>query len=905
SSSGRYTHLDGELHRRVPFDCYKIGRIASGEIPKFLTNDITSDQMLHNRKWAKELGLVSFAGYQLLSSGGIPAGVLAIFKKTTISPEDDLYLQNIANTTAQVIQQMETERALQESEEKYRTLTENLNAGIYRSTPDSKGRFLAASHAVVKMFGFESIEEFLSINVSDVYNNPGERPGFIQKVSEKGLVKDHEIEFKRKDGTVFIGSDTSVAVKNKQGTLLYLDGIIEDITERKRTESVQKVLYNILNAALKTDTLNTLLEIVHSEINTLMDAKNFYVALYNEKTGMYTFPYFADEFDEFDAYETVKLGKGFTEFVRKNNKSLLIDKVSGKELIKAGEVSLMGKRAESWMGVPLKSYEESIGVVAVQSYKKPDVYTEQDLKILTYVSGHIAMAIERKQAEEALVRTRFSIEQSIDPIYWIDSKGNILDINNAACTNLGYSKEELLSMRVFDLGSEFPPEIWKEHFEVLKKKKNLLFEATHIRKNGIELPVEINSTYVKFDEQELVCSFARNITERKQSEEEKKKLLEQLFHAQKMESIGRLAGGIAHDFNNILVGIKGFAELLKLKFDDRSTSEGKAADVIMKGSERAADLTKQLLGFARGGKYNPVPLNLNDVIRNNVKVSEKIFEKNIKVKYDFAENINNVEADKNQIDQVLTNLIINAKDAMPKGGDLIFKTENIYADEKFKRQNPYFNLGHYVKISITDTGTGMSKRVKENIFDPFFTTKGEGKGTGLGLATVYGIVKNHDGQISVYSEPDKGTTFILYFPVSEKKILEAPEVMEIIKGEATILVVDDEEHVRELSVDMLKELGYKTLLAKDGKEAVSIFKKRKDEIDLVLLDMIMPEMAGRETNLRLKSINPDVRVLLMSGYSQNGTAAEILDEGVLGFIQKPFGMGELSAAIAKVLKTLK
>jgi len=317
---------------------------------------------------------------------------------------------------------------------------------------------------------------------------------------------------------------------------------------------------------------------------------------------------------------------------------------------------------------------------------------------------------------------------------------------------------------------------------------------------------------------------ALDITARKQSEEETRKLEEQLFHAQKMESIGRLAGGIAHDFNNILVGIMGYAELLKMKYNDPSTPEGKAAEVIFTGAERAADLTKQLLGFARRGKFKPVPLNINEAIEDTLKISDKMFEKNIKVKLDLEEKINTIIADKSQLHQVLTNLIINAKDAMPKGGELIFKTENIYIDENDSKKPFEMKPGYYAKLSITDSGVGMSKSVMEHIFEPFFTTKGSDKGTGLGLATVYGIIKNHDGYINVYSEPGEGSTFTLYFPVSEKEVKREPKISEdIVQSKATILIIDDEDYVREMTETMLTYLGYKVHSAGDGITAIKLF----------------------------------------------------------------------------------
>jgi PAS domain S-box-containing protein len=388
----------------------------------------------------------------------------------------------------------------------------------------------------------------------------------------------------------------------------------------------------------------------------------------------------------------------------------------------------------------------------------------------------------------------------------------------------------------------------------------------------------------------------------KKAEDEKRKLEEQLFQAQKMESIGRLAGGVAHDFNNILTSIMGYAELLKLKFANTSGREKKAADIIIKSSERASDLTQQLLAFARGGKYNPVPLTVNDLIKQTINVSEKIFEKNIEVKYHLEEKLKPIEADRNQLDQVLTNIIINAKDAMPNGGELSFKTANVYLGEEYTGKFQELKPGDYVEIAITDTGIGMPRSVKDRIFEPFFTTKGAGCGTGLGLATVYGIIKNHNGHITCTSEPGKGTTFTLYLPATEKEIIIEENETQVIKGEETILLVDDEEYVRDVAKRQLQRLGYKALTAADGIEAIDIYKKKKKKIDLVLLDMVMPNLAGKETYRELKNINPDVKVVLISGFSQNDKATGTLNEGALAFLQKPFKLYELSKVLAEVLK---
>ncbi|HDY88143.1 MAG TPA: response regulator, partial [bacterium] len=416
------------------------------------------------------------------------------------------------------------------------------------------------------------------------------------------------------------------------------------------------------------------------------------------------------------------------------------------------------------------------------------------------------------------------------------------------------------------------------------------------------IPVEVSSVpLIKDDKVIGIFVIARDITERRKAEKERKNLEEQLFHSQKMESIGRLAGGIAHDYNNILTIIMGWAEILTRKLEDDSPYH-KGIHTILTNTIRAKELSHQLLGFARGGKYEPKPLKINNVIKDTIKVTEKIFEKNIEVIFDFEKNIDTIEADENQIHQDMTNLIINAKDAMQNGGTITSKTENVFIDEEYAAKYKQFKSGNYVKVSISDTGIGMTKEIQNKIFEPFFTTKDKGKGTGLGLASVYGIIKNHSGYISCHSELGSGTTFTFYLPVTEKEIVEKKIHTEFIGGNETIMVIDDENDVREMTKCLLKDLGYKVILASDGVEAVDVYKEKKNEIDLVLMDMIMPVMGGEETFRKLCEINSKVKVLIMSGFSQGHKATEILKGGAIGFLQKPFEMQNLLKVISKALK---
>jgi PAS domain S-box-containing protein len=479
-------------------------------------------------------------------------------------------------------------------------------------------------------------------------------------------------------------------------------------------------------------------------------------------------------------------------------------------------------------------------------------------------------------------------------------EGALVYVNESACRRLGYHHSELLRMSAVDLDPDWSEENWKQFVQTIEQFGNVTIESRHRRKDGSVFPVEVTANFIPFKGKEYIFSYVTDITGRREIEEEKNKLEEQLFQAQKMESIGRLAGGIAHDFNNTLTGIMGYAELLHLKFKDSDTTEAKATKVILKNARRSAALVKQLLGFSRKGDHDPRPLNINDLIKETVKVSEKIFEKNINVIYDLENEISSINADKNQVHQVLTNLFINAKDAMPGGGELTIRTENGFIDKNSAHFYPDITPGRYVKITVTDTGTGIPKDIKNHIFEPFFTTKEEGKGTGLGLASVYAIIKKHKGHISCYSEPGEGTTFNIYMPISENETFEEEkeETSEIIKGNRTVLVIDDEEEVRSLGTTILEKLGHNVYLAANGNEAAHIYKKHKNKIDLVILDMIMPGQSCKETLRELKMIDPNVRVLLTSGYGKNSKAREILDEGAHGFLQKPWDIRNLAAVVS-------
>jgi len=514
---------------------------------------------------------------------------------------------------------------------------------------------------------------------------------------------------------------------------------------------------------------------------------------------------------------------------------------------------------------------------------------------------------KQRAADEALRESEEkyrSIVESIEEGYFeTDLAGNINFCNDAFCKLLGYSRRELVGMNTGRLSTPETTRHMKPVLEELQRSglPTSLTEYDMVRKAGDTVALELSVSLIQdADDQPIGYRWvSRDVSSRKKAEEEHKKLEMQLQQAQKMESIGTLAGGIAHDFNNILMGIQGNASLVLMKIDGENPVYRKIKN-IETYVENGTELTRQLLGFARRGKYQVRATDLNEVIGNSASMFGRT-KKEIQIEKQFADDLWTVEVDPGQIDQALLNLYVNAWQAMPQGGRLVLSTENTILDDSYDA--PYqITTGRYVKVSVADTGVGIDPENQQRIFEPFFTTKEMGRGTGLGLASVYGIVKNHAGYIEVSSRENRGTTFTIYLPASEKKAVKKQERAETIRtGKETILLVDDEDMIIDVGREMLQELGYRVLAAKSGREALAIYQRRPDAIDLVIMDMIMPEMGGEETFDRLKAIDPQAKVLLSSGYSIDGQAGQIMEKGCDGFIQKPFKMQQISDKIRSIL----
>ncbi|HTM44315.1 MAG TPA: ATP-binding protein [Polyangiaceae bacterium] len=491
--------------------------------------------------------------------------------------------------------------------------------------------------------------------------------------------------------------------------------------------------------------------------------------------------------------------------------------------------------------------------------------------------------------------TQFALDNLADATYWMTQDGTIIYVNEAACHLLGYPKSELIGQRMYNINTELSAEVWPLVWERLRSARKRTFETFHRTKNGAVIPVEISANLFEYEGKEYSCAFVRDVRERKETEA-------RLRQAEKMDAVGQLAGGVAHDFNNQLAAILGYVELLfrRLKHDPDSTE---LAQRVMQAVDRSAGLTRKLLTFAR--TTNPIAdtVDLNVVVDEVAGIIEHSIDKKISVARTLRAAQPLTVGDVSQLENAILNLALNARDAMPSGGVLTIETDNEEIDGTHQSSMMLKgNPGDYVRVTVTDTGVGMDADTVRRMFEPFFTTKERGKGTGLGLAAVYGTVKNHAGAISVESAVGRGTRVVLYLPVTtaSEPAHPRPGSEHYTSLRAHVLVVDDEDAVRETVRRLLESLGCRVTARKSGADAIAFYKNAHDSIDVVLLDMVLPEMSGSEILTALQGINPKVKVLISSGYSFNDPNL-LTVKGACGVIQKPYTVETLTKKLSHIL----
>jgi PAS domain S-box-containing protein len=515
------------------------------------------------------------------------------------------------------------------------------------------------------------------------------------------------------------------------------------------------------------------------------------------------------------------------------------------------------------------------------------------------------LAYQRK-LETSEERFRGIFEAAAEGIFLVDPESTmIVNANPSASRILGYSEEEMRSLRVSDVHTPEARHDGMALFQELREKGQAsIAEIDCLTREGLTIPVSIIGRIIELDGRQLACGFFTDLTQEKAANQEKLRLEGQLLQAQKMEAIGNLAGGIAHDFNNLLQAILGYAELLNTP-DLNPEDHRQDVESIRYAASRAAELTRQLLVFSRRQVIEPVDLNLNQAIGDLVGMLDSMIGETITIDFLPGNQLGTVSMDGGQLEQVLMNLCINARDAMGSQGRLTIETENVLVDEDYCRTHEWSTPGRYVLLTVTDSGEGMSRETMSQIFEPFFTTKEVGKGTGLGLATVYGIVKQNQGMIHVYSEVGTGTTFKIYLPLTERPATEVgPKIARpVAGGQETILVAEDDPAIRALVTKILEKSGYQVLAAADGREAVALFSNQPEAVDLALLDVVMPEMGGREAQEAMHEIKPGLPVIFASGYSQNAIHTDFVLGKGRHLINKPYAREALLKMIRDLLDT--
>jgi PAS domain S-box-containing protein len=1018
ASSGRYTHTDGG-HGRVPFGCYKIGQLAAGEETKFLTNDATNEPRVHDHAWAKELGLVAFAGYRLRDSSGHPLGVLALFSKQPVSAEEDLFLEGIAYATSQVLRAALTEAALTYERDLLRTLLDQSPDDIYFK--DAQSRFIKASKTHARQFKATSPEAMVGKTDFDFFTDAHARPAFEdeQEIIRTGVPIIGKVEKEvwqdgREDTWVLT---TKMPFHDKDGKIIGTFGISKDITSLKQIEHALTHERDLLRTLLDQSPDKIYFKDTQSRFIKAGKAHAcmFKVTSPEELVGKTDFDFFSEEharpaFE--DEQEIIRTGN---PIIGKVEKEVWQDGrgdtwvLTTKMPFRDQEGKIIGTFGISKDITSLKQIEHALAyerdLFKMMMDQSPDAIYFKDLQsrfvrfsqskvkrsfaaelarhaaahpdenlpahlaseeqFAKYLVGktdfdlfteaHARPAFEDEQeiirtgvplvgkvekevwldgqetwvftskmpfrnndgqivgtfgvskditamklAEERLRQLSQAVEQSPACVVVTDPAGNITYVNPKFTAITGYTFAEVLgkNSRILKSG-ETSAAAYTELWQTITAGQEWHGEFHNKKKNG-ELYWEAASISPIFDAAGKITSFLavkEDITAHKSMEEK-------LFQAQKLETVGKLAGGIAHEFNSILTAIIGQSELL---IADLPAGDplAKNATEIRSAADRAASLTRQLLAYGRKQFLQPEALDLNRVLASMDGMLRQLMGgETVAVNLLPAAGLHLVKADAGQIEQVITNLAFNARDAMPNGGRLTLETANVTFDaESVGRDHPELKPGNYALLAITDTGTGMRPEIKARVFEPFFTTKGVGQGTGLGLSTCYGIIKQSGGHISVYSEPGRGTTFKIYLPqIPAENQPPPPKSAALPGGTETILLVEDDASLCELAATLLRRLGYTVLTAANGVEALSLKQQRATgHIDLLFTDVVMPHMSGKELADRVQALFPHTKILFTSAYTENASLRQgVLDKGV-AFLQKPFTPTALAHKVRAVL----
>ncbi len=732
--------------------------------------------------------------------------------------------------------------------------------------------------------------------------------------------------YRHKNGTTVISETVVSAIRGDNGQITGYLAIHRDETDKAKVEQRLKQQNKYLEALHqttvglieKTDPDSLLLSIV-TRACELMAAPHGWIVTLNESGDRLISRYGVGVYEDLIGNE-LKKGEGVSGLAWEQNRRVVIDSFEpfphpAREHLE--NLSVMA-------GIPLYSGADFVGVLGVGREKGEPRFTEEETEQLSRFAQLASIILanaksyallsqelaERKKAEAALreseQRYRDLFDSVSDLIYTQDLEGRFITLNQAVAKSFGYPREYFIGKtpKAF-MRPETIDYFETEYLNQLKTKGEYQGVTLYFNRAGEQVFIEYKSVLVRPREgQAYISGVGRDVTERVLTAKKLKGLQAQLTQSQKLEAVGTLAGGVAHDFNNILQAFSGYLDLMETESRSTPRLEGHLQD-IRQVLDRAAELVRRLMTFSRKEKFALVPVQLNREITATVKIIERIIPRMISITTDLEPDLALIKGDPSQLEQILMNLGINAKDAMPDGGLLSIKTRNISPNQDFAEQHLEGRAGDYVELTVSDTGRGMDPQTMSHIYEPFFTTKGVGRGTGLGLSSVYGIIKEYGGYIYCDSLPGKGTIFKIYLPVLQEGIIleekKHPDMALSSGGTETLLVVDDEDAVRALSKDLLGAHGYQVYLAPNGEEALRVYQQKGEEIDLVILDLGMPGMGGFKCLERLLALDPKARVIVASGYNDRRQIREVDRAGAKGFLGKPYRLGSLLAKVREVL----
>jgi PAS domain S-box-containing protein len=870
-----------------------------------------------------------------VEAGLYEAGVWKHCKKdgTIIDVEITSYALTFAGRPAKLVlahdvtERLHAEQALQASEEEHRSIFDNATMGIYRSNLD--GTLIKANGALAKMLGYDSADELLQLNLgSDVYFDPAQRARLIKERQPSGSAEGLELLWKKKDGTPIWVHLNARALTEEGGKVVCFDACVHDITERVNAEEAlrdsERRFSQAFNASPQPMSITTFAEGRYLDINESFVCVSGY------------------QREELIGRTSAELNIWPTTDARKELVDLLIDKGSVRNVetqlrAKSGELRVLLSSAEvveldgeqclliaSSDITERKHAEQALQEANERALTEYERLVERiaalgqtlgSARDLTNIFGALRdFAVVSVPCDGMMISLYEQEKETRSAAYcWADERE--FDPNSLT----GIPVREGLTGRAIKSGSV---EIDNDFQQELRTTPDLVIVGDctddKVARSAMSAPmtvmgrtvgcVEIQSYHLGVYTQEhatamrMAANLAANAVENVNLIEREQAKEEQLRQSQKMEAVGQLAGGVAHDFNNLLTAITGYSDLALRQLDQNSPVRPRIEE-IKKAGERAASLTRQLLAFSRKQILQPKVLDLNVVIPEMDKMLRRLIGEDIVLQTVLDTSLGQVKADPGQIEQILMNLAINARDAMPQGGHLTIETKNVYLDRTQVNRRDVVRPGHYVMVSVSDNGCGMDSETQSRIFEPFFTTKEVGKGTGLGLSTVYGIVKQSEGSIWVYSEVGRGTTFKIYLPRVDEVVetQQGADRLSAPRGHETVLLVEDEEIVRTLSMEILEQYGYAVIAASNGEEGLRICKEYEGQIDLMITDVVMPHMSGRELAAHVAVLRPDTQVLYMSGFTDDAIFRHGLIDEDVSFLQKPFSPDSLALKAREVL----